>query len=194
LTDPRGASVETKHRYESPDRGTLTDDQWDALFAFVKGGGGFFALHTASACWDHKVEDPTDARSVEFHVGMLNAEFGGHSPYKDYVSHVVSPGGTDPITGGLSDYVVSDELYHPIVYNKSRSEIFLTAYDPGQCGPTCDNATAIHGLRHSYGQGRVLYFAQGHDMAEYETPEMWEGNHAFGTIISRSLMWLAQRT
>ena len=49
----------TLHRYadtyESPNRGTMTDEQWDALFAFVQGGGGFFALHTASACWDHKV-------------------------------------------------------------------------------------------------------------------------------------------
>jgi hypothetical protein len=66
--------------YESPNRGSLTDAQWDALFGFVKSGGGFFALHTASACWDHKVEDPTDPRSNEFHHGLLNCEFGGHSP------------------------------------------------------------------------------------------------------------------
>jgi hypothetical protein len=108
------------------------------------------------------------------------------------------------------------------VYNKSRSEIFLTAYDPGQCGPVCENATAIHGLRHTYGEGRVLYFAQvrprshphpttcgtrshsmchsamrlcaqGHDMAEYEEPDTFEGNHAFATIIERSLLWLAKR-
>jgi type 1 glutamine amidotransferase len=45
-----------------------------------------------------------------------------------------------------------------------------------------------------YGEGRVLYFAQGHDMAEFEEPELWEGNHAFGTIIKRSIMWLAKRT
>jgi hypothetical protein len=48
-------------RYENPDRGSLTADQWDGLFSFVSGGGGLFALHTATACWDHIVEDPSDA-------------------------------------------------------------------------------------------------------------------------------------
>jgi hypothetical protein len=36
----------------------------------------------------------------------------------------------------------------------SRSTVFLTAYDRQQ------NMTAVHGLRHTYGSGRVLYFAQ----------------------------------
>ena len=49
-------------------------------------------------------------------------------------------------------------------------------------------------MRHTYGKGRVLYFAQGHDMAEFEdTTEFNDGNHAFGTIIRRSLLWLARR-
>ena len=73
-----------------------------------QGGGGFFALHTASACWDNKVEHPTDARSDEFHH-MINCEFGGHSPYKDYVGRIIDPV-QDPITQGMADYIVSDEL------------------------------------------------------------------------------------
>ena len=37
--------------YENPLRGSLSAEQWDGLFSFVEGGGGLFALHTASACW-----------------------------------------------------------------------------------------------------------------------------------------------
>jgi hypothetical protein len=62
----------------------MTDPQWEGLFRFVQQGGGFFALHTASACWDNIVEHPEDVWSKKFHHEMLNCEFGGHSPYKDY--------------------------------------------------------------------------------------------------------------
>ena len=47
--------------------------------------------------------------------------------------------------------MVSD---HPLVYNRSRSTIFIEAYDQQL------NTTAVHGLRHAYGKGRVLYFAE----------------------------------
>jgi len=226
--------------YENPDRGSLTTAEWEGLFAFVQvGGGGLFALHTASACWDHIVEDPTDAWSHRFHHEMLNCEFGGHSPYKDYISTVIDPV-NDPITAGLSSYAVTDELYFPKVppppplslqshsepcnvfhigsfrllppsplshtcarvlthmntscthpratqvYDRNRSTIFLTAYDRQQ------NISAVHGLRHSYGAGRVLYFAQGHDMAEYENPADFTGNHAFQVVVTRCLQWLAK--
>ena len=88
-----------------------------------------FALHTASACWDHQADAPnaTSSWSFRFHHELLNCEFGGHSPYKDYISHVVDP--ADAITRGLGDYVVTDELYHPKVYDAARSTVFLTAFD-----------------------------------------------------------------
>ena len=178
--------------YESPSRGTLTDAQWAGLFAFVESGGGLFALHTASACWDHQADAPnaTSSWSFRFHHELLNCEFGGHSPYKDYISHVVDP--ADAITRGLGDYVVTDELYHPKVYDAARSTIFLTAFDQQASHEQSNASVAVHGLRHAHGDGRVLYFAQGHDMAEFETTE-FEGNHAFQTIVKRSLLWLGKR-
>ena len=140
----------------------------------------------------------------------MNCEFAGHSAYKDYVSSVIDSI-NDPITNGLSDYIVTDELYHPHVFDRDRSTIFLSAFDcekwastdpPFQCclcslliptsaGTDTSNQTAVHGLRHTYGEGRVLYFAQGHDMAEFENPQFDTGNHAFGTIVKRSIRWLA---
>lgn len=168
--------------YENPERGRLTDAEWAGLFGFVEGGGGLFALHTATACWTGQATDPNSRR---FHHELLNCEFGGHTPYKDYVSRVVSA--SDPITRGMGDYVVTDELYTPLVYEPARSTIFLTAYDQQS------NTTAVHGLRHAHGKGRVLYFAQGHDMAEFESPADFAGNHAFQKVVTRSLLWLGGR-
>ena len=95
--------------------------------------------------------------------------------YKDYVATIVDSA-NDPITYGLSNYVVTDELYFPKVYVPSRSTIFITAFDE------IANVTAVHGMRHSYGKGRVLYFAQGHDMAEVH---IWRHRATGILILSR---------
>lgn len=166
--------------YENPLRGNLSAAEWDGLFDFVKSGGGLFALHTASACWMNH----NDSTSVRFHHEVLNAEFGGHSPYKDYISRPTDP--SDPIVKGMAPYVVTDELYHPVVFDLNRSVIFMVADD------VATGQVAVHGLRHTYGSGRVLYFAQGHDMAEFETPEEFQGNHAFQAVIVRCLRWLGK--
>ena len=90
---------------------------------------------------------------------MLNCAFGGHSPYKDYIAKITGAA-DDPITHGMADYVVTDELYHPEVFNATRSVVSITAYDQQQ------NTTAVHCMRHSFGEGRVLYFAQGPSRAK----------------------------
>lgn len=43
--------------YENPLRGVLTGPQWTGLFDFVKSGGGFFALHTASVRKEKKEKE-----------------------------------------------------------------------------------------------------------------------------------------
>lgn len=43
--------------YENPLRGVLTGPQWIGLFDFVKSGGGFFALHTASVRKEKKEKE-----------------------------------------------------------------------------------------------------------------------------------------
>jgi hypothetical protein len=50
------------------------------------------------------------------------------------VSTIVDPV-NDPIGRGLANYAVSDELYHPLVYEPERSTIFATAFDRVRCPP-----------------------------------------------------------
>jgi len=70
---------------------------------------------------------------------VMNCEFAGHSAYKDYISTVTDPV-NDPITKGLSSYVVTDELYHPHVFDRDRSTIFLSAFD---CEYACLGRVAL---------------------------------------------------
>ena len=149
------------------DVGNLTEAQENGLLEYIRDGGGFFGLHTAAASFH-------DAKGYH---GMLNAFFRGHSVYMDFTVNVIR---TDhEITRGLSDFEVTDELYY-LKHDPSTSRHLMQAYDP-----TCDE-THVMGFHHTYGEGRVFYFALGHDMAVLENPNFQE-------IVRRGVLWVGKR-
>ena len=149
------------------DVGDLTNAQEDGLLNFIRQGGGFFGLHTAAASF----------RNSEGYHGMLNAFFDGHSAYMDFTVNVIAP--NDPITEGISDFVVTDELYY-LKHNPSISQHLMQAYDPTK------NETHVMAFRHTYSNGRIFYFALGHDMAVLEHP-------TFQEVLRRGTLWVGQR-
>jgi len=149
------------------DVGELTDPQESGLLDFVRQGGGFFGLHTAAASF----------RDRAGYHGMLNAFFKGHSKYMDFTVQIIDH--HHPITGGLSGFQVTDELYY-LRHDPSRSHHLMQAYDP-----TTDE-THVIAFRHVYGKGRVFYFALGHDAAVL-------GNPTFQEVVRRGSLWVARR-
>ena len=149
------------------DVGDLTDAQEAGLLNFIDTGGGFFGLHTASASF----------RECDGYHAMLNARFDGHSPYMDFTVDITDP--DDSITRGLERFTVTDELHYP-EHDASRSHRLMQAYDH------TTGETHVTAFRHTYGQGRVLYFALGHDTAVMENPNFQE-------ILRRAALWVAGR-
>jgi uncharacterized protein len=149
------------------DVGSLTPAQESGLLDFVRRGGGFFGLHTAAASF---------LDCAGYHA-MLNARFDGHSPYMDFTVAIADP--DDPITSGLSEFAVTDELYY-LKHDPARSRHLLRAFDPTR------NETHVMAFRHPYGAGRVFYFALGHDRAELEHP-------SFQEIVRRGARWAGRR-
>ena len=150
------------------DVGALTPAQEEGLLAYVRGGGGFFGLHTASASF----------RANAGYHEMLNGMFDGHSPYMEFSVTVTD--GDHPITRGLDTFTVHDEL-HYFAHDAARSQRLMEAYDP------TTGATYAMALHHRYGEGRVFYFALGHDAGAHDHP-------AFRTVIRRGVQWTAGRT
>ena len=150
------------------DIGTLTDAQESGLLDFIRQGGGFFGLHTAAASF----------RDRAGYHDMLNAFFNGHSKYMDFTVQIVDR--DHPITRGLSDFCVTDELYY-LRHDPSRSHHLMQAFDP-----TTDS-THVMALTHHYGDGCVFYFALGHDMAVLENP-------VFQEVVRRGSLWVARRS
>lgn len=145
------------------DVGHLTDAQEKGLLDFIEQGKGFFGLHTAAASF----------LDCDGYHSMLNARFDGHSAYMDFTVNVM--GGDDPITNGLCDFDVTDELYY-LKHDPSRSQHLMQAYDPTK------DETHVMAFRHTCGRGRVFYFALGHDMAVLENP-------CFQEVVRRGVLW-----
>ena len=149
------------------DVGELTDAQENGLLTYVKRGGGFFGLHTAAASF----------HNAKGYHEMLNSFLPGHSKYMDFTVNIIDV--DHEITRGLADFVVTDELYY-VRHDPSMSHHLMQAYDP-----TCDE-THVMAFRHTYGDGRVFYFALGHDMAARENPNFQE-------IIRSGVLWVGKR-
>lgn len=149
------------------DVGTLTDAQEDGLLSYIQQGKGFFGMHTADASFRDR---------AGYHA-MLNAAFDGHSKYMDFDVTIVDP--DHPITLGMSDFSVTDEL-HYLIHKPAMSHHLMQAYDPTK------DETHVMAFTHSYGDGRVLFFALGHDMAVIE-------NQDFQEVLRRGALWTGRR-
>jgi len=149
------------------DVGELTETQERGLLDFVESGGGFFGLHTAAASF----------RECEGYHRMLNGFFNGHSPHMDFTVRVSDPG--DPITVGLSDFEVTDELYY-LKHDPDRSHHLLAAYDETK------DETHVMAFKHTCGDGRVFFLALGHDMAVMVNP-------SFQQVVRRGALWVGRR-
>ena len=150
------------------DVGELTDAQENGLLTYIKRGGGFFGLHTAAASF----------HEAKGYHGMMNAFLDGHSKYMDFTVNIID---TDhKITHGRPDFVVTDELYY-LKHDPSRSHHLMQAYDPTR------DETHVMAFHHTYGDGRVFYFALGHDMAVLKNPNFQE-------IVRRGVLWVGAQS
>ena len=149
------------------DIGELTVDQEEGLLGYISSGGGFFGLHTAAASF----------RDSEAYHSMINGFFNGHSPYMDFTVNVSDS--DHPITQGIVDYEVKDELYY-LKHKPDTSHHLMHAYD------STKGETHVMAFYHTYGKGRVFYYALGHDMVVLENP-------SFQEVILRGVLWVGNR-
>jgi uncharacterized protein len=90
-----------------------------------------------------------------------------HSPFGEY--HVSVRSDSHPITKGLQDFTVQDELYYNVrVASGFRVDILAEAGWEGQARPMI---FVGQGGR-TPGAGRTVYLANGHDLRTFEAPEM----------------------
>jgi len=139
------------------------------LLNFVKGGKGFFVQHLASASFPKWEE-----------FGKLCGRYwvmgtSGHGPRSVFKAEIANK--EHPITKGLSGFEVDDELYAKL-QGSGEINVLVTA------DSDWSNKTEPLVFTKTYGKGRVIHNAFGHDRKALMTPNVQK-------IIARGVEWAA---
>jgi type 1 glutamine amidotransferase len=139
------------------------------LLNFVKGGKGFFVQHLASASFS-KWEEFGKLCGRKWVMGT-----SGHGPRVPFKAKIANK--EHPITAGLEDFDVDDELYAKL-QGTGDINVLVTA-DSDWSKKTEPLVFTL-----SYGKGRVVHNAFGHDRKALMTPNVQK-------IIARGVEWAA---
>ena len=120
--------------------------------AVVRGGTGLVILHAADNAFPGWVE-------YEKMVALLWREGTGHGAYHEFEVRIVDR--DHPVTRGLDDFTLWDELYHRLVHMHGVPyHVLATAYsDPETGGSGSDEPMMVV---QQYGAGRVYHHVLGH--------------------------------
>ncbi len=141
----------------------MTDEQQQAIWDFVEGGGGFLALHNAQGLY------PPNG----LYYKLFGGNYGGHP--KPYVFTIRIENKDHPLTAGVEDFEIFDE-HHMCKYYLDREHLLLRSI-------ARDNTAAPAGWWREQGKGRFCYFSPGH------TPEAL-GHPMMQRLIRNALNWL----
>jgi type 1 glutamine amidotransferase len=139
------------------------------LLNFVKRGKGFFVQHLASASF------PTWEEFGKLCGRKWVMRTSGHGPRSVFTSNVVNK--EHPITAGLSDFETDDELYAKL-QGTGPIDVLVSA------DSDWSKKTEPLVFTQSYGKGRVVHNAYGHDRKALMTPNVQK-------IIARGVEWAA---
>jgi type 1 glutamine amidotransferase len=137
----------------------MTNDYVKALTEFVRSGKGCVAIHMSA---------------VPFHedfTQMLGGCFINHPPIQEFNIQVEDP--LHPITKGIASFNIIDELY--ITNYDPSLHILLSASYKGIQNPMTWVKT--------YGAGRVVYIALGHDFRTFMNP-------LFLKLVKQAILWV----
>lgn len=174
-----------------------------ALRAFLDRGGRWLALHGTNSILrfldNGLVDAPDDAPEL---MEILGSQFVAHPPIGTFTVEVLPTG--DPLTAGMSDFEILDELYlsrttAPIeTLMRTRFTGEATGFTQGQW----DDAEVPILYRRKYGRGEIVYCTLGHCRGHYDVavftpfwphPERCGWNYPiYYEILRRCLRWAAE--
>lgn len=153
--------------------GSITHEQCRGLVEAIEGGAGI-------AGW-HGTMGDAFRESVDYQF-MIGGQWVAHpGDMIDYTVHITDR--EHPITEGLTDFQVHSEQYYMHVDPAVR--VLATTAFTGDFLPWIDGVVMPVVWTRSWGAGRVAYCSLGHDVAEFEVPEVRE-------IVRRSLLWASR--
>lgn len=180
--DPSVFSPENLARYDAlifsntNNKGFDTDAQKKAFQEYIRGGGGFVAIHSSNAT----------ARDWPWYWSMVGGKFIRHAPHQEF--DVLVTDANHPSTAHLPErWTVKDECYYSFQLNPDihvlLSADMSTIEDEGKGEYPGETFGQLFPLCwcHQFEGGRQWYTALGHDPWFYEDPIFVE--HLRGGIL-----------
>jgi type 1 glutamine amidotransferase len=142
-----------------------TDDQRAAFKAFIRAGGGFVGIHSASG----------SERDWDYYQQVLGAKFKRHPKLQPFTVQVVAP--KFPAARGVpASFEWEDECYYVEKLQPGVKPVLVT--DPRKVVDPqfeTDPGDLIKGMRplawyQTFDGGREFYLALGHKKEDYENP------------------------
>lgn len=151
-------------------------NQKTAMLNLLDRGMGMVFLHHALVSY----QDWPEFEKIiggKYHLKPSNGEPA--STYKhdvDFTVKIVNGNENHPITEGLDDFQIHDEVYGS--YSVGNHVTPLIQTDHPESTPTI-------GWSHRYKNSRIVYLQLGHDHFAYE-------NNNYQTLVKRSILWVSQ--
>jgi type 1 glutamine amidotransferase len=191
-----------------------SEEQAQALDAFVRNGGRLLALHAVNAHLEFTdgpeivtsgVRIPGLVKSTPEHVAptfmaLLGSRFVTHLAAQEIHVHVEDD--DHPVTRGMKDFVITDEPYVAVPIGEIRTLLSARYKGPTPGYVTefvADDPPRPQLYVKDHGKGAVLYSPLGHACGKYdmvplmdEAPKVtgpWE-DEAYLGILQRSIAWL----
>src|SRR5205814_3464403 len=157
----------------------LTDQQKSDLLSFVRSGGGFGGVHSATDTFYSWPE----------YGDLIGAYFDGH-PWVQQVSIDVEDPDHPAMRGLAPSFRIFDEIYQLRDFTRDRTRVLMTldtnSVDLGADGVHRSDGDFALAWSRLYGQGRVFYTALGH------FDSTWR-DERFERMLLNALLWLTRQ-
>lgn len=160
----------------------FTDAQQDAIFAFVKSGRGYVSIHGADNTPNDLTEEQT--RLWKNLLGGIYSHEGlpdGKATMGEYTIRISDP--SHPVTRGLSDFLIKDELYSNMQMNEYVVSIATIEHD---------DVTWPVAWTYEFGRGKVFHTSLGH-MSWRPGSDDPLRNPNLGRLIVQGVDWVAEQ-
>jgi len=166
--------------YDMPNPENMTQKQKDDIKRFFKQGAPAVFLHHALVSypfWDEFPEIIGGRFYDKKNPLIANGDtiISGYRHDVAYTVKIVNP--DHPVTRGVSDFEIEDEVYNNY-YVKKDVEPLLTTDHP--------ESDRIIGWINRYGKSRVVYLLNGHDNKAYS-------NENYRRLVRNAIQWVASK-
>jgi uncharacterized protein len=158
--------------------GQITPEQLEGLLSAVKSGAGLSGWH-GGLCDSFR-----DATEYQF---MTGGQWVAHPGGKvDFRVNFLSAQRTDPVIAGLEDFQLRSEQYYMHV-DPSNIVLATTTFAGTDDAPWTKGCVMPVAWQRTYGKGKIFYTALGHDVRDFDIPQVPE-------LIARGSVWASRRT